>query len=197
MEELKNSLEDRINPRMFKSEPIQRCVLSQCNGACCIFGVWVDKKEKEDILIHAALIAPSMPEELRNPADWFADYEDEDEHSPSGIVVHTAVETRPDHYGGTACIFCRKDAKCALQVAAVAAGLHPWRFKPFYCILHPLDLDEKGRITLDETSAVMEEAGSCLVPADHEIPLIETFEPELRYLLGDKAYSILVERVKK
>lgn len=196
MDELKNPLKKRINPRMLKSEPMQRCMLSQCGGACCIFGVWVDVKEAEDILSNAALIAPHLPIELRVPKDWFAPVEDKDEQSPSGIVVHTGVETRPQHYGGTACIFCLEDGKCALQVAAVANGLHPWRFKPFYCILHPLDLDDENRITLDETSILLNEEGSCLRPADHDIPLVETFAPELQYLLGAKGYDALLQTAK-
>src|SRR5659263_460297 len=64
--------------------------------------------------------------------------------------------------------------------------MHPWRFKPFYCILHPLDLDEQGRITVDSTEDLLEEQGSCLVPSDQPVPLIETFANELQYLLGAK-----------
>jgi len=191
VENIKNSLDERVNPRMFDSAPIQRCTLSECKGSCCIFGVWVDLHEVEDILKNSALIAPHLAEDLRDPATWFAGFEDDDERAPSGKVVHTAVETRPDHYGGTACIFCRSDAKCALQVAGVANRMHPWRFKPFYCILHPLDLDEQGRITVDSTEDLLEEQGSCLVPSDQPVPLIETFANELQYLLGAKGYSAL------
>lgn len=178
---------------MFKAEPMRRCRLDECMGACCVFGVWADQREMEDILANATLIAPFMPEGAKDPADWFASYEDHDEFSPSKLVVHTAVETKEEHYGGTACIFWRSDAKCALQVAANENGLHPWRFKPYYCILHPLDLDEAGRITLDETEDMLQEPGSCLRPADREIPLLDTFEEELRYLLGDSTY----EQIKK
>jgi hypothetical protein len=74
--------------------------------------------------------------------------------------------------------------------------LHPWQFKPYYCILHPLDLDEQGRITLDETKLLLDEAGSCLRPAENPIPLVETFGPELRYLLGEKAYAALCQQNK-
>jgi hypothetical protein len=194
----KTSAQDlRVNPRLFRSEPMQRCQLGECHGACCVFGVWTDQREMEDILAHAALIQPFMPDDLKDPIDWFASYEDEDEFSPSKLVVHTAVETRPEHYGGTACVFCLPDGKCALQVAAVANKLHPWRFKPYYCILHPLDLDEEGRITLDETETMLEEEGSCLRRADHEIPLIETFTEELTYLLGKKGYARLQEIVRQ
>ena len=196
MESLKNSLEKRINPRMLTAEPMQRCVLGECRAACCVFGVWVDQREMEDIMANKAMIIPHMPEGAKNPADWFASYEDHDEFSPSKLVVHTAVETQAEHYGGTACIFLRPDHKCALQVSAATNGMHPWRFKPYYCLLHPLDLDEQGRITVDTTPDLVDEPGSCLRTADHPIPLVDTFEEELRYLLGDKAYEQLRSQAK-
>jgi len=193
MNELEHPILKRVNPRILSAEPMQRCALDECKGACCVFGVWLDLREVEDILKHAALILPHMPADCRTPGEWFAPVEDKDEHSPTGTVIHTAVETRPEHYGGTACIFCLSDGKCALQVAAVHNGLHPWRFKPYYCILHPLDLDETGRITLGETAEMVSEHGSCMRPADHAIPLVETFAPEFLYLLGDGGFTALQE----
>jgi hypothetical protein len=183
------SYEDRLSQRMLRSEPLRRCTLDECHGACCVFGVWVDSREVTDILSNAQIILPHMPPESRKPGEWFAPVEDKDKHSPTGKVIHTAVENHLEHYGGTACIFWREDAKCALQVAAVENGLHPWRFKPYYCILHPLDQDEQGRITLDEVEELTSEPGSCLRPSETSIPLIETFESELRYLLGDKLFG--------
>jgi hypothetical protein len=182
---------DRISPRMLQSEPLRRCTLDDCHGACCVFGVWVDLREVADIMANARLIIPHMPSGSRNQSEWFAPIEDNDQHSPTGKVIHTAIENRPEHYGGTACIFWREDAKCALQVAAVKNSLHPWRFKPYYCILHPLDQDETGRITLDAAEELVNEPGSCLRSSDSSIPLIYTFEEELRYLLGDKAYGAI------
>ena len=193
MESLKNSIDSRMNPRMFDSEPIKRCCLEECIGACCVFGVWIDPREVDDILAHAALIKPYMAEGTRDPGGWFVPVEDKDERSPSGKVLHTAVEPAPWHYGETACIFCQRDGKCSLQMAAMANNLHPWRFKPYYCILHPLDLDEQGRITLDTLEAVLTEKGSCLQAADKNIPLIETFSPELEYLLGEKAFKVVCD----
>ncbi len=191
MEELKNPVLDRVNPRMLLAEPLQRCRLEDCKGACCVFGVWLDPREVDDIIRNSALILPHMPQDARTPGEWFAPVEDFDKRSPSGKVMHTAVETRPEHYGGTACIFCLEDGKCALQVAASANGLHPWRFKPYYCILHPLDLDEDGRITLDKPEEMVNEPGSCVRSAGQPIPLVDTFESEFRYLLGDKGYEAL------
>lgn len=193
MSAIKNPVIERVHPRMLEAERLQRCDLKECKGACCVFGVWVDPREMEDIMHNAPLILPHMPEDARNPGEWFVPVFDNDKRSPSGKVVHTAVENRADHYGKTACVFCLADGKCALQVAALKNGLHPWRFKPFYCILHPLDLDEDGRITLDKVENMVNEEGSCVRSAADPVPLIETFEPELRYLLGEIAYLSLKE----
>ena len=181
----------RVAPRLLQSEPVRRCTLDECHAACCLHGTWVDLAEIRDILAHADLIAPHLPPEVRDPALWFDERREADEHALSGQVGHTRVLPDADHYGGTACIFLRPDFKCALQVAAQENGLHPWRFKPFYCILHPLDLDEAGRITLDETALLLDEPGSCLRPAAAPAPLTETFAEELRYLLGEKTYRRL------
>jgi len=182
----------RINPRLLKSEPMQRCQLGECHAACCLHGAWVDLAEIRDIRNNADLIAPHMPAGATQPQRWFDNRREADEFSISGQVGHTRVRVDPDHYGGSACIFLCADYKCALQVAATTQeGLHPWRFKPFYCILHPLDLDEQGRITLDEIEILLSEPGSCLRPAEMLIPLIETFAEELRYLLGDESYRQL------
>ncbi|NTV36414.1 MAG: DUF3109 family protein [Anaerolineaceae bacterium] len=188
---------DRLNPRMFKSEPMQRCKLHACKGACCLYGVWIDQREAADLLENREKIIPFMPAENADPVMWFDGREEDDEHSPTGRVLHSAVVPADWHYGGTACVFLRMDYRCALQAAGDAAGLHAWRFKPFYCILHPLDLDDEGRITLDETELMLDEEGSCLRPAGHPIPLLETFEEELVYLLGEKGYARALEERKQ
>ena len=188
--------EINVSPRMLRSEPMQRCTLGMCKGACCLFGVWLDEMEAQDLLIHASLIQPFMTNGITDPNDWFDGRIDEDPHSHSGRVMHSLVVDDETHYGGLACVFLRSDHKCALQAAAVRHGFHPWHFKPFYCILHPLVLDEEGQITLDETKLLLDEPGSCLVPADHLVPLVETFEPELRYLLGNKKFTEILRRSK-
>ncbi len=180
---------ERINPRLLKSEPLQRCKLGECRAACCLNGVWIDLREVEDLQANAALILPHLPLEAQDPGEWFDERREPDEYALSGTAAHSRLVEAPNHYGGRACIFLRPDYKCGLQVAAEAAGLDPWRFKPFYCILHPLDMDEQGRITLDTTESMMNEAGSCLRPSRELTPLLITFEPELRHMLGDKAYE--------
>lgn len=173
----------RLHPRLEGAEPIQRCDFPKCKAACCVYGTWVDLAHTEDILAHANLILPHMPSAHRQPDLWFDHQEEDDPHTRSGRVTHTTVVPDPEHYGGTACIFMREDYHCALQTAAMKADLHSWYFKPFYCILHPLDLDEHGRITLDEIHLLLAEPASCLVPAEKPIPLKETFAKEFQYLL--------------
>ena len=182
-----------IAPRMLDIEAMQRCKLHNCRAACCLYGVWIDEKEMEILLDNADRIAPYMPPGKQDPVTWFDDRRDTDHFTISGRVRHSVVIDAPEHYGGTACVFLRADHKCALQVASEANGHHPWLWKPFYCILHPLDLDEEGRITVDETDLMLAEEGSCLRPAPQPVPLMETFEEELRYLLGDEEY----ERVRR
>jgi hypothetical protein len=184
-----------ISPRLLQSEPMQRCKLHNCRAACCLYGVWIDEKKVEILLENAKHIAPHMPAGKEDPAAWFDDRRDTDRFTISGRVRHSDVVDAPEHYGGTACVFLRPDHKCALQVASEASGHHPWHWKPFYCILHPLDLDEESRITIDETSLMVNEEGSCLRPASQPIPLLVTFEEELRFFLGNKAYERLRRKV--
>ncbi|MCB9133799.1 MAG: hypothetical protein H6636_00120 [Anaerolineales bacterium] len=177
----------RISPRLNDSEPIQRCGWPACKSACCVYGVWIDLDEQADLLAHAELIQPHLPPKRRDPSRWFDGEIEPDRHTPAKQVTHTRVIRDPKHYGGSTCIFMRPDDyKCALQVAGEAAGEHPWRFKPFYCILHPLDLDEHGRITLDEIRFMTDELASCVRLAEEEVVLRELFTEELEYLLNVK-----------
>lgn len=187
----------KINPRLLAAEPMQRCVLGECHAACCLYGVWLGEEEVERIFQNSAQIAKWMPPERGDPAGWMDGRREEDGHLPGGWAVHSTVVTVTEHYGGTACVFLRSDSKCALQVAGEAAGLHPWHFKPFYCILHPLDLDEEGRITLDETRLLLDEPASCLRPAPEPVALLETFAEELRYFLGEEEWCRLWEVLGK
>lgn len=173
-----------LDPLLKTSHPVQRCGWPDCGAACCIYGAWVDLTLAEDILAHADLIAEYLPPDLRYPDLWFDDREEIDQHALSGRVTHTAVLPTPDHYGETACIFLRSDRQCALQTAAQENDLHPWRFKPFYCILHPLEIKD-GRITLDDPAVMVNEPASCLRACEEARPLVETFREELEYFLGE------------
>ena len=176
----------RMHPKLRNAEKVERCDWPNCRAACCIYGAWVDKLHARDILKHAQEIIPHMDPEHQSPDSWFDGQEEPDDHALSGWVVHTTIIPNPSHYGGTSCIFLRKDFKCALQVAAEMNNHHIWRFKPFYCVLHPLDLDEDGRITLDEIDLVVKEPASCLRRSLKSTALVDTFQQELEYLLGSQ-----------
>jgi hypothetical protein len=185
-----------VTSRLLQSEPLRRCQLDECQAACCLHGVWVDQHEVDDILEHASIVQAHMPAGHSVPDQWFHGESEDDPFTRSGKVIHTSILPTRWHYGGTACIFLRSDYKCALQVAAEQSGLPSWQFKPFYCILHPLELDDEGHITLDETQLLAEEPASCLRTTDELIPLVITFESELRYFLGDQRYDELLNKIE-
>lgn len=180
--------DDLLNPRLLRSEFLRRCTLGECKGACCLHGVWVTRAEKERILEHAAAVQAWLPETLRDPVVWFDDDEDSDTILFEETVFHTNVLPEREHYGGTACVFWMMDGRCALQCAGQAMGLHPWTLKPVYCVLHPLDIDEEGRLTLAETAEVLQEPASCLRKADSPQVLTEVFAEELAWLRGSSVF---------
>ncbi|HZW03360.1 MAG TPA: hypothetical protein VFF68_05515, partial [Anaerolineaceae bacterium] len=114
---------------------MKRCCLDQCRAACCEFGTWIDHAQAEELAANAEWIRPHLPSDRQDPRRWFEQGEEYDRYVPSGRVVHTTTVENPHHEAGRSCVFLRPDAKCALQVAGEAAGLHPWHFKPFYCVL--------------------------------------------------------------
>jgi len=185
-----------LNPRLLKSENMQRCNLLDCQGACCLHGVWVGLKEKDAILNCQESIKLLMFEQYKDPKFWFESKIEKDPFIDGGLVLKTKVVKNAEHYGGTACIFLNGDHKCVLQLASESLGLHKWSLKPFYCILHPLDLDKNGKITLDETFLLLDEPGSCLRYSTNSVALLETFEEELRYLLGNQRYQIIADQNK-
>jgi hypothetical protein len=177
-----------ISPRMFIPETLQRCQLSECHGACCAFGVWIDLQEKEKINEFADIVQSCMDPTNYDQGNWFLGEIEVDSFTLSGKVIHSRLVTRNLPFKRKTCIFLRTDHKCALQVASEKLGRHPWFLKPFYCVLHPLDLNDNGQITLDDTKFLLEEVRSCLRYSERLNAPIEIFEEELRFLLGDSKY---------
>lgn len=178
-----------ISPRMFIPEKLQRCKLHECHGACCAFGVWIDLLEKQKIDENAELVQSCMDPTKYVRGDWFLGEIEMDSFTLSGKVIHTRIVNRNRPFKRQTCIFLRMDHKCALQVASEKSGRHPWFLKPFYCVLHPIDLNDNGQVTLDHTKILLEEEKSCLRYSEHLNAPIEIFEDELRYLLGDSTYQ--------
>jgi hypothetical protein len=173
----------RLSEQLFRATHLRRCRLEECRAACCLHGVWVDPLEKEDILRHASAIIPFLPEARRDPQGWFQGEQEQDDLLPSRYAVPSAVVSNPAHYGGTECIFLRKDALCSLQVAANAKGEHPWRWKPFHCIIHPITTED-GMVTIAPDAELLAEEGSCFRAGSRESRMNDWLAEELEFLTG-------------
>lgn len=181
-----------VDARLLETRPVRRCTIDDCQAYCCTGGVYIATHEAEAVLAHQELIQPHLPPERRDPALWFdGEVLPDDDHPRGGLVTGTRVLPDPSHPVGESCVFLRPDRKCALQAAGLAAGEHPWRFKPFYCALHPLVYEDK-RLILSEASEMYLEGGSCNRPhAGAAIPLYELFDDELVLALGEAGYALL------
>lgn len=181
-----------LDARLLEARPIRRCTLDECQAHCCTGGVYISLQQAEDILAHQHLIRPHLPEARQDPGLWFdGSQEPDDDHPQGGPVTGTRVLPDLTHPVGETCVFLRPDRKCALQVAGLAAGEHPWRFKPFYCAFHPLVYEGK-RVVLSETSELYLEGGSCNRPSPGgAVPLYELFDMELKLVLGEAGYAEL------
>ncbi|MGB7539914.1 MAG: hypothetical protein WBM17_15330 [Anaerolineales bacterium] len=173
----------QLSGELFRSTRLQRCRLSECRGACCLHGVWVDPLEMDDILRNTGLIIPHLAEGRMEPGGWFTDEREDDAFFPSGYLIQTATLPNPAHYGGTECVFLRPDARCSLQTASVAAGQHPWRWKPFHCIIHPITFEE-GSFTIASDEELLAEQGGCFRAGAAEAKMYECLTEELDFLLS-------------
>lgn len=123
-----------------------RCDLAECEGACCYDGAYLEPGEEEAIL---AAIA-------RDPALFsFLDGPPVVDGTWRGIVAGRKTGVRPHryrspefpaHFEQTRCVLALPDARCALQVHAVARGMHPFALKPRACWMHPLHDGPSGPV---------------------------------------------------
>jgi hypothetical protein len=186
-----------IDRRLLERRALRRCNLGECQSMCCNGGVWIHTRQVADILAHVDLILPHMPPERRDPSQWFDGTDELDTDYPAaGNATGTAVVEDPTHPAGQTCVFLNADRLCALQAASIASGEHPWRFKPFYCALHPLGLDD-GWLVLVEGSEVYQEGGTCSQTADDLIPVYQLFDVETKLVLGEEGYAALDQELKE
>ncbi len=184
-----------VDRGVLEARPIRHCRLEECQAHCCGGGVSISTQQAEDILAHAELIQPHLPPDRRDPRTWF-DWilEPETDHPNGGALTNTTVVEDSTHPMGANCIFLRLDRKCGLQAAGIAAGEHPWRWKPFYCALHPITFDE-GIVVLAEGNELYVDGGSCNRPDPAAlIPVYKLFEAEVKLALGEAGYAELEAR---
>ncbi len=185
-----------LSPQLFAPHPLERCRLDECQAYCCTGGVYISVAQVADIRAHAALIQPHLPPERQDPALWFDNkIEDDPDHPNYSPVMGTQVLPDPTHKAGQGCVFLRPDRKCALQVAGVAAGEHPWRFKPFYCRLYPLEFNN-GVLDLATDNEMYQDGGTCHRPAAQATPLCHTFDVEIQLVVGEAGYAEALRHVQ-
>ena len=129
-----------VDTRLLELRPVVRCRTEECRAACCGHGVHVDLADASRIIDAANIIRPHLPPSFHNVHNWFDGDVQTDSDFPSEYRVGTQTVEDPGHPAGTRCVFLRSDSLCALQVASIANGGHPWDLKPFYCALYPLVL---------------------------------------------------------
>jgi len=187
-----------VDTGLLEARPLRRCRLEECQSYCCSGGVYIAVSQAADIRAHAALIQPHLPEERRDPALWFAaETEPDEDHPAEEPTTWTNVIDDASHPAGQTCIFLRPDRLCALQAAGIAAGEHPWRYKPYYCALHPLVWENK-RVVLAEQSEMYLEGGNCNRPNPGQpIALWQLFDMELKLVLGEAGYEELARQAAR
>jgi len=189
-----------VDRALLEARPWRRCELVECQAHCCGGGVAINVTQAEDILAHKDLILPHLPPDAdrRDFETWFVGpLEPEHDHPAGGMLTNTRVIPDPTHPAGTTCIFLRPDRKCALQAAGIAAGEHPWRFKPFYCALHPLTFG--GHVLmLDSENQIYIDGGSCNRALNGQaVELYKLFDWEVKLAVGEAGYEALTRVAEK
>ncbi|HEY4689279.1 MAG TPA: DUF3109 family protein [Anaerolineae bacterium] len=184
----------RIDPKVLRPMPIERCALKECQAACCSGGVWVESKHVARILESAEIVKPVLPPERRDESQWFSPGEP-DENWPLGYEQGTTTVDDPARPGQTCCVFLRPDRKCALQVASEAHRLGWPGLKPYFCAIYPL-YHEHDAMTVDDETPLDFPGGGCQRPAAQARPLYEVYREEAILILGEDGYRELCDRVK-
>lgn len=153
-----------------------------CSSVCCEGGVYADVRERDVVMEHREIIAAQMDEtQNTDPASWFEAEEHSDSDFPSGHCVGT-------HVINDKCAFLDKLGGCAIQRAAVNAGMHKWALKPLFCILYPVEISN-GVISFDDM--LQEEQSCCTVGTTFVTPVFEGCREELVHLLGEDGFAAM------
>ena len=181
----------RIHPELLEEVRAERCVLSECQGACCTGGAWLDVEQLRAIVPQVAAIQANLPTERGDPDTWFSG-PGLDEDMPEGAALGTNVIDDPARPGETCCVFLRPDRLCALQLTSQQLELAYPGLKPLFCALYPLQI-RAGEIVIDHETEQHFSGATCRRACAAPQPLYRVFKEELQLLLGEEGYRQLGE----
>lgn len=179
----------KIHPELLEEVYAERCALHECLGACCTGGAWLDVAQLKAIVPHVEVIQANLPDERRNPNEWFS-APAVDEDSPEGAIIGTNVVDDPRRPGEACCVFLRPDRLCALQVTSQQIGLAYPGLKPLFCALYPLQI-RGDEIIVDHETAQNFGGVMCRRAGATRQSLSQIFKAELILVLGENGYREL------
>jgi hypothetical protein len=180
----------RVANRLLDLQPLRRCDIVRCHGACCAHGVWLDAQDRDTILRHAHLVKPYLRADRRDEQAWFMGYARPDADFPTGLCDGTVTLPSAHAPCGEACVFQLADARCALQVAAVENGLPRWLLKPFFCAIFPLVV-HGGELQLDEENELYQQQSCSQNSGQGQEPPYLAMKDEFVRALGSEGYERL------
>jgi len=177
----------KIDPIIFKQPFVKSCDICICSGECCYYGVYTDKFEHEKIIEIKERIIKSMDDSQTKNVDLWFEEPQEDTDFESGIAVGTEL-----HNGK--CVFLDKQGFCTVQKIAMEDKEFKWKYKPLYCILFPLII-ENGVITVDTEH--LDRMHYCNKSENQVSTIFETCKEEIEYLVGKDGIKELEEYSKE
>ena len=153
-----------------------------CSSVCCSGGVYVDLRERDVVMAHREIIAAQMDDtQVKDPSVWFDTDVEEDADFPSGRCIGTQVINDK-------CAFLDREGRCAIQLAAVKAGMHKWALKPLFCILYPIEITNRV-VSFDDM--LQEEQPCCTIGTTFDVPVFEGCAEELVHLVGEDGLAAM------
>lgn len=172
-----------IDPLIFTHKFVKACDVCICSGECCYYGVYTDLKEHDKIMsVKDRIISEMDDSQIKEVEEWFEEPE-KDADFESGVAVGTEV------YNGK-CVFLDKQGFCTLQKMAMKDGEFKWKYKPLYCILFPLVIDQ-GALTVDTDH--LARMHYCNKEENQISTIFDCCKNELLHFLGEKGFEELVQ----
>lgn len=183
--QLKHLPQLRVGDNLLTTKFSSGCAISNCSGTCCKHGVFADIEERQRILAHTDLIRQHLePQQEQNSDEWF----EHNEVVDTDFVSGKAVGTQARDYG---CVFLDSSGRCTLQKAAIAAGMHPYALKPFYCVAFPITISE-GILIVDDLE-LEQHIPCCTIENAGTRDVFDVCQVELEYVLGKEGFAELKE----